>query len=45
MNDEGVRYASEIVSMGVEYMYSRPIEFAAKDPDYFDFMFNLLRGK
>lgn len=37
--------ATEIVSMGVEHFYSEPIEFATRDPGYFDFMYNLLRGE
>jgi SPP1 gp7 family putative phage head morphogenesis protein len=40
---DGSRRASEIVSMGLEYMHSKPIEFAKTDPDYFDFMYDLLR--
>lgn len=38
-------YATEIISMGVEHLYSEPIEFATKDPEYFDFMYNLMRGE
>jgi hypothetical protein len=38
------RKATEIVSMGMEYMWNDPGEFARKDPDYFDFMYGLLRG-
>lgn len=37
--------ASEIVSMGLEYMHSDPLRLAREDPDYFDFMYDLLRGK
>ena len=39
----GKRYASEIVSMGLQYFYERPAEFARRDPDFFDFIFNLVR--
>lgn len=39
------QHATEIVSMGMEYFYSRPVEFATKDPGYFDFMYNLVRGE
>jgi hypothetical protein len=39
------RYATEIVSMGIEAFYRNPLRLAAKDPEYFDFIFNLLRGK
>jgi len=41
----GKRYGSEIISMGIQYMQDDPMMFARRDPDYFDFMFNLLRGK
>ena len=37
--------ATEIVSMGIEHFYSEPIEFATRDPSYFDFMYDLLRGE
>lgn len=36
--------ATEIVSMGMEYMYAKPARLAKEDPGYFDFMYNLLRG-
>ena len=36
--------ATEIVSMGLEEMWSDPAGFAEKDPDYFDFIYNLVRG-
>lgn len=36
-------YASEVISMGVEYLYGDPVKFAKDDPDYFDFMFDVLR--
>ena len=36
-------YASEVISMGVEYLYGNPVKFAKDDPDYFDFMFEVLR--
>jgi SPP1 gp7 family putative phage head morphogenesis protein len=41
----GKRYngATEVVSMGLEYMYADPVKFAQYDPDYFDFIFNLVR--
>lgn len=41
----GERYASEIVSMGLQYFYEQPVEFARRDPDYFDFIYNLLRRR
>lgn len=36
---------SEILSMGLEHMYRDPVGFAKKDPEYFDFIYNLMRGK
>lgn len=35
--------STEIISAGIEDMFIRPIEFAQKDPDYFHFMYNVLR--
>ena len=37
-------YASEVISMGVQYMYENPAYFAIRDPDMFDFIFNVLRA-
>ena len=37
--------ATEIISMGMEEMWSDPAGFAVADPEYFDFMYNLLRGQ
>lgn len=37
------QYATEIVSMGVEWLYAEP-EHLAQDPEYFDFIVKLLRG-
>lgn len=37
--------ATEIVSMGIEYFYAQPLQMATEDPDMFDFIFNLLRGR
>jgi SPP1 gp7 family putative phage head morphogenesis protein len=37
--------ASEILSMGLEYFYKDPYALAAGDPEYFDFIYNLVRGK
>jgi len=36
--------ATEILSMGAEFLYSNPYEFARVDPEYFDFIVNILRG-
>lgn len=41
----GDRYATEIVSMGIQYFYKDAHTLATQDPDYFDFIFNLLRGR
>jgi len=37
--------ATEIVSMGIEYFFADPAALAKADPEYFDFIFELLRGK
>jgi hypothetical protein len=36
--------ATEIVSTGLQYMRHSPEDLAARDPDYFHFMYHLLRG-
>lgn len=41
--DWEVMYASEVISMGVQYMYENPARFAQEDPDMFDFIFDTLR--
>ncbi len=35
---------TEILSMGLEYMYKKPVEFAKGDPGMFDMIYNLSRG-
>ena len=35
---------TEIVSMGLEWMYKDPAEFHAKDPDHFDLILRILKG-
>jgi len=42
---DGNVVATEILSMGMEYMWPDPYNFATTDPDYFDFIYDLLRGK
>jgi DNA (cytosine-5)-methyltransferase 1 len=37
-------YASEVISMGLQYMYENPAYFAQRDPDMFDFIFDVLRA-
>lgn len=39
------RQATEIVSMGLEWMYTKPAMLASRDADMFDFIFNLVRGR
>jgi len=36
--------ATEIISMGLEYLYSKPVEFAKKDPEYVQWLLETLRG-
>jgi len=43
-SDPSKNPATEIISMGLEYMHSQPHVLAEKDPEYFDFMYNVLRG-
>lgn len=45
MGKEYGRTATEIVSMGIEYIYDETVSFAKQDPDYFDFIYNLLRNR
>ena len=35
---------TEIVSMGLEFLYTQPYQFATNDPEYFDFIVKLVRG-
>jgi hypothetical protein len=41
---KGERYATEITSMGLQFFYEDPVRLAKEDPDYFDFIYNLVRG-
>lgn len=36
-------YASEVLSMGLQYMYENPLRFAEKDPEMFDLIFDIVR--
>ena len=36
--------ATEVISMGLQYMYSDPVKLATEDPDYFRFLYRTLRG-
>lgn len=38
-------YATEVVSMGLQWYVEKPAEFATQDPDFFDFIFDLVRGR
>ena len=38
-------YATEVMSMGLENLYERPVDFARKDPDFFDFVLDTVRGR
>lgn len=35
--------SSEVISMGVQYLYQDPVAFANDDPEYFDFIVSYLR--
>lgn len=41
----GKRKASEVVSMGLELFYNDPAKLAEKDPDFFDFIYDLVRNR
>lgn len=41
----GMLGETEIISMGVQYMYEQPIRFATEDPEYFTFIYDLFRDK
>jgi len=36
--------STEIISMGLEMFYDNPLKLAKKDPEYFNFIFALMRG-
>ena len=36
--------ATEVTSMGLQYFYLDPYTMASKDPEYFDLIYNILRG-
>ena len=37
--------ATEVHSMGLEYMWSDPVKFIEKDPNMFEFIFDSIRGR
>jgi hypothetical protein len=39
------RESTEVVSMGLQWMHEAPEWFAANDPEHFDFIYNLVRGR
>lgn len=41
--DQGTVYGTEIVSAGLEWLATRPIDFALKDPEYFEFIQRCVR--
>lgn len=41
----GNRYATEVLSMGVEQMLKGPAAFAKQDPEYFNFVVSVLKGE
>lgn len=45
MKDYDTAYASEIMSMGIQELFTNPIEFAKKDREYFNFVIANLRGE
>jgi len=40
--DYGDKISSEVVSMGFQYLFQKPAEFYAKDPDHFMFTMGLI---
>jgi hypothetical protein len=41
---DGSYYATEILSMGIENMVNYPKLLASHDPEFFDFIYDALRG-
>ena len=44
-DDKGKGISTEVISMGLEYLYTDARRFAQQDPEYFMFMYDTLRGK
>jgi hypothetical protein len=42
--ENGRRFASEVLSMGLENFYTDPIGFARKDPEHFQLTYVIARG-
>lgn len=43
LDSQGNQLATEVLAIALEYFYRRPNYFAAEDPDFFDFIYELLR--
>ena len=41
----GARGSSEVISMGLQWFMTRPVEFARRDPDHFRFLVRWMRGR
>lgn len=41
----GSRYATEVLSMGVEKMLKDPVAFAKQDPEHFNFVISIMKGE
>ena len=37
-------HATEVITTGMEWLYNDPVAFARDDPEFFEFIINLLRG-
>lgn len=45
ISNDGNRYATEVLSMGVEQMLKDPVSFAKQDPEYFNFVVSIMKGE
>lgn len=45
VSTDGNRYATEVLSMGVEKMLKDPVSFAEQDPEYFNFVVSIMKGE
>jgi hypothetical protein len=43
-NGDNDRYATELLSMGLQYLYQKPMALYRDDPEYFDWLVNTIRG-
>jgi hypothetical protein len=37
--------ASEVVSMGIQWMFTEPLDFARGDPEHFDLVWAIMKGR